>query len=103
MNKYLKILATKYVKNFLLNLLFENEYGTHIKSKVKENKTRFHNNEVPKKDTSYRCPTLIKIEAFSCKSEELKYYPQVFLEECRYRLDDGGLRIDESDESDNMP
>ena len=50
-----------------------------------------------------RCSTLIKIEAFSCKSEELKYYPQVFLEKCRYRLDNGGLHINESDESDNMP
>ena len=93
-----KELLTKYVKNFLLN----EKYGTRLKSKVKENKTRFHNNEAPKKDTNYRCSTLIKIEDFSCKSKELKYYPQVFLEECRYRLDDGGLRIDESDESDNM-
>ena len=37
------------------------------------------------------------------KSEEVKYYPQVFLEKYRYRLDDGGLRIDASDESDAMP
>ena len=43
------MLATKYVKNFLLNLLFENEYGTHIKSKVEENETRFSNNEAQKK------------------------------------------------------
>ena len=42
------MLTTKYVKNLLLNLLFENEYSTHIKSKVKENKTRFHNNEATK-------------------------------------------------------
>ena len=58
------MLAAKYVKNFLLNLLFENEYGTHIKSKVKENKTRFHNNEATKHDTNYRCSALIRIESF---------------------------------------
>ena len=46
------MLATKYVKNFLPNLLFENEYGTHIKAKVEENETRFSNNEAPKKDTN---------------------------------------------------
>ena len=58
------MLATKYVKNLLLNLLFENEYSTHIKSKVKENKTRFHNNEATKNDTNYRCSPLIRIESF---------------------------------------
>ena len=46
---------------------------------------------------------MIRIESVYFKSEELKYYPQVFLEECRYRLDNGGLRTDASDESDNMP
>ena len=35
--------------------------------------------------------------------EGLKYYPQVLLGECRYKLDDRSLRIDESDESDKMP
>ena len=58
------MIATKYVKNFLLKLLFENEYGTHIKSKVKENKTRFHNNEATKNHTNYRCSALICIESF---------------------------------------
>ena len=58
------MLATKYVKNLLLNLLFENEYSTHIKSKVKENKTRFHNNEARKNDTNYICSALIRIESF---------------------------------------
>ena len=42
------------------------------------------------------------IESVYFKSEELKYYPQVFLEERRYRLDNADLRIDASDESDNM-
>ena len=58
------MLATKYVENLLLNLLFENEYSTHIKSKVKENKTHFHNNEATKNDTNYRSSALIRIESF---------------------------------------
>ena len=72
----------------------------HIKSKIRENRTRFHNNETPKKDSNYICSALIRIQSIYFKSEELKYYPQVFLEVCRYRLDNGGLRIDASDESD---
>ena len=69
---------------------FENEYGTHIKSKIHEDKTRFHNNETPKKHTNYRSSALISIDSVHFKLEELTYYPQVFLEECRYRRDNGG-------------
>ena len=97
----------KYVRNnidekFSTEPIYENAYGVHIKSKTHENKTRFHNNERPKKDTNYICSALIRIGSIYFKSEELKYYPQVSLEECRYRLDNGGLRIDaSSNESDN--
>ena len=56
-----------------------------------------------KKGTNYSCLALTKINFVYFKSEELEYYPQVFLEECRYRLDNGGLRIDAPDESDNEP
>ena len=102
-NKYLKMLGTKIGKEFSTEPTFENEYGTYIILKIHENKTCFHNNETPKKDTNYRCSTLIRIESVYFKSEELKYYLQQFLEKCRYRLDNEGLRIDASDESDNMP
>ena len=62
-------------------------YVTQIKSKIHENKTRFDDNETHRKDTNYTCSTLIRIESIYFESEELKYYPQVFLEECRYGLD----------------
>ena len=68
-----------------------------------ENKICFHNNETPQKDTDYSCSALIRIESVCFRLEENKYYPQVFLEECKYRLDNGRLRIDASDESDNVP
>ena len=68
-----------------------------------ENKNHFHDNETPRKNTNYKCSPLIRIESIYFKSEELKYYPQVFLEKCRYTLDNGGLCIDASDESGNMP
>ena len=40
-------------KVFSTEPTFDNEYGTHIKSKTHENKTRFHNNETPKNDCRY--------------------------------------------------
>ena len=95
--------SNKIGKEFSTEPTFDNEYGTHIKSKTHENKTRFHNNKTPKKDTNYGCSTLIRIESVYFKSKELKYYPQVFLEQCRYRLDNGGLCTDACDKSDNMP
>ena len=36
------------------------------------------------------------------KLEKFKYYPQVFLEGCRYNPYNSALRLDEPDESDNM-
>ena len=90
-------------ENFFTEPTYESGYGTHIKLKIHSNKTRFHINETPKKDTNYICSALIRMQSIYFKSKELKHYPQVFLEECRYRLDNGGLCIDASDESDNMP
>ena len=43
----------------------------------------FYNNETPKNDATYRCLALIRIESVYFKLEEDKYYPQVFLEECK--------------------
>ena len=48
---------------------------------------------MPRRDTNYMCLLILKIESGYLKLEEHRYYPQVFLEVCRY----------ESDESDNMP
>ena len=42
------MLAKKIVKNFLLNLILKMNM-VHKKSKIHDNKTRFHNNEATKK------------------------------------------------------
>ena len=60
MKKFLRIIG----KEFSTEPTFENEYGTHLKSEIKENKTHFHNNETAKKDNNYRCSGLIRIEFF---------------------------------------
>ena len=99
----LEDVSNKIGKEFSTKTTLETEYETHIKSEVHDNKTSFHKNETPKKDTNYRCSALIEIESVCFKSKKHNYYPHVFLEECRYRLDNVGLRMDASGESDNMP
>ena len=86
--KYRKIWKT--IKG-LLGIEFDSEpvYGDtdfYIKTKVKmyDNKvnTNFQGKETPKGDSSYKCLSLIMLD--SVVKVEKKYYPQVFLEECKY-------------------
>ena len=86
--KYCKIWKT--IKP-LLGIEFDSEpvYGdtdSYIKTKVKmyHNKvnTNFQGKETPKGDSSYRCLSLIMLD--SVVKVRKKYYPQVFLKECKY-------------------
>ena len=57
LKKYKEIIenvSNKKGKEFSINPSFENEYGTHIKSKIHKNKTCFRDNEIPKKHANYR-------------------------------------------------
>ena len=64
---------------------YENNYGIHIKSKADEGRTYFHHNRAPNKNTNYRCLAQIKVESIS-RTNALKYYPQVYLEDCKYEI-----------------
>ena len=86
--RYCKIWKT--IKG-LLEIEFDSQpvYGdtdSYIKTKVKmyDNKvnTNFQGKETPKGDYSYKCLSLIMLD--SVVKVEKKYYPQVFLEECKY-------------------
>ena len=86
--KYCKIWKT--IKD-LLEIEFDSEavYGdtdSYIKIKVKmyDNKvnTNFQERKTPKGDSSYKCLSLIMLD--SVVKVGKKYYPQVFLEECKY-------------------
>ena len=86
--KYRKILKT--IKG-LLGIEFDSEpvHGdtdSYIKIKVKmyDNKvnTNFQGKEILKGDSSYKCLSLIMLD--SVVKVGKKYYPQVFLEECKY-------------------
>ena len=86
--KYCKIWETI---SGLLGTEFDSEpvYGdtdSYIKTKVKmyDNKvnTNFQGKETPKGDSSCKCLSLIMLDSVGQVGK--KYYPQVFLEECKY-------------------
>ena len=86
--KYCKIWKT--IKGLLgIDVDSEPVYGdtdSYIKTKIKkyDNKVNinFQGKETPKGDSSYRCLSLIMLD--SVVKVGKKYYPQVFLEECKY-------------------
>ena len=61
---------------------------TYIKVKVREfdgvMKTNFLGNEVPKENIHYTCIACITID--SAMRMDKKNYPQVYLEECKYKV-----------------
>ena len=58
----------------------------YLKAKINSNNgeinTNFHNNEIPEEDSE--CIWLLVILIDSAFRTDKKYYPQVFLEECKY-------------------
>ena len=67
------------------NLLYENKY---LKVKVREFdgniKTNFLGNNIPKENTYYTCIACITVD--SVLKINKKNYPQVYLEECKYKV-----------------
>ena len=61
--------------------------GNYLKTKVREYdgviKTNFLGNDVPKENMHYTCIACITID--SVMRMEKKNYPQVYLEECKYK------------------
>ena len=100
----------------LMNIEFDSEpvYGDnekYIKTKIKmyEDRvnTNFQGKKVSKENASYKCLSLIMLD--SVIRVNRKYYPQIFLEECKYvirknkmeNLINDDLDLNSSDESDS--
>ena len=70
---------------FQCQLIYENKY---LKTKVREFdgsiKTNFLGNNVPKQNTYYTCIACMTID--SVLKMNKKNYPQVYLEECKYKV-----------------
>ena len=101
----------------LLGIEFDSEpvYGdtdSYIKTKVKMYDNRvnrhFQDKEAPKGDASYKCLSLIMLDSIVKVGK--KYYPQVFLEECKYvkrkykmvNYINDDIEISSSDENDEF-
>ena len=72
-----------------INFEIKPVYGDHdkyIKTKIKMNAgsiiTNFHNKKMPKEKAPCKCLSMIMID--SVIKANKKYYPQTFLEECKY-------------------
>ena len=65
--------------------IYENKY---LKAKVREFdgsiKTNFLGNNIPKENTYYTCTACITVD--SVMKMNKKNYPQVYLEECKYKV-----------------
>ena len=96
-------------KKFNSEPVYNNKYiSTKIKLYNNDIKTNFHdqNNirEVPKENCAYKCLSLISLD--SVVQTNKKYYPQTFLEECKYKLTNKKVKnliisnFDSSSESD---
>ena len=90
LNKYKKIWE-KVEK--LLNVKFESKpvYGDdnkYIKTKIKSYRdklnTNFQGKKVPKKNSSYKCSSIITLESIIAANK--KYYSQTLLEECKHEV-----------------
>ena len=96
-------------KKFDSEPVYNNKYiNTKVKLYNNDIKTNFHdeNNirEVPKEKCAYKCSSLIYLD--SVIQTNKKYYPQTFLEECKYKFTNKKVKnliisnFDSSSESD---
>ena len=88
--KYGKKINNSFGKEFYDKLHYKNDENNkrYINSKIKiindEIKTNFHDKETPKPKIAYDCFSVISLDSI-IKANDM-YYPQVYLQECQYRI-----------------
>ena len=81
MNNFLKTIV-KYGKKQTYLWLYDKYIKTKIKKYVDIIITNFHNKKMPKEKVPCKCLLIIMLDSVIETDE--KYYPQTFLEECKY-------------------
>ena len=88
--KFGKESATLPKKNLTATLYTIKKYiKTKIKSYKEKINTNFHNNEISKEGSEFICESVILLD--SVYKKDKNYYPQVFLEECKYVVKERSL------------
>ena len=65
--------------------IYDDQYiTTKLKTFSEVIKTLFDGNEIPKEKVEYICIACISID--SALKKDRKYYPQVYLEQCKYKI-----------------
>ena len=84
-NKIWNLIENKIVIKFHSEPIYDQ---TYIKAKVREFdgviKTNFLGNGAPKENMHYTCIAYITVD--SVMKTDKKYFPQVYLEECKYKI-----------------
>ena len=81
--KFGKTLKLVSKKEFDCEPVYNQKYlKAKIKSYNRKINTNFYNNKIPKEGSQYICLSVILIDSVFRTGEN--YYPQVFLEECKY-------------------
>ena len=84
-NKIWNLIENKIVIKFHSEPIYDQ---TYIKAKVREFdgviKTNFLGNGAPKENMHYTCIAYITVD--SVMKADKKYFPQVYLEECKYKI-----------------
>ena len=85
------------IKELLGGLKLHNEPvydDSYIETKVKTfsdmTKTLFDENEIPKEKVEYACITCVSVD--SVLKVDKKYFPQVYLEQCKYKMKKGEIK-----------
>ena len=115
-NKIWNLTENKIVIKFHSEPIYDQ---TYIKAKVREFdgviKTNFLGNGAPKENMHYACIAYITVD--SVMKTDKKYFPQVYLEECKYKIkkiqmprfinaelkSDSDLELDTDSDSDSEP
>ena len=93
------------MKNWKIASFYANDRnGKYIKTKIKTFNdsiiTNFHDKKVPKEKIPHKCLSIILLDSV-IKTDNNKYYPQTFLEECVYKQKQKNYITEEELKSDS--
>ena len=72
------------------DIIYDHQYNKTKVKTFKMVKTLFDNDKIPEEKIEYECISCISVD--SVLKIETKYYPQVYLEQCKYKIKERKIR-----------